>query len=648
MRAEGRLGSASVSAVAVFIALLLAIGALAALSPTVSQLFSANREGLRERGERGAELVRIYVHSTDETELGEPIITIINSHDRPSILTDYVVVSRRGEVLAAGKVGGSLSGLRLEPGERVDMRPGDLGLSYATFAEMADAVKAIYFRTAEGNSFGSSYGPPPDDDARITYSFSTTRSYAIEIPSTTTSYSYSIDGTFPTLGEALVVKNVVLVDRNGFVRGGATNGQRWSDGSFSPSRIMLSGRLSTGPDSVPMGGYYGVPDWGTDPDGSCLDIYKRDDTCPQYIEMVEIHPREYFSPGGSATAQAYYARFAAETQVVWNQLESRTYTVTAQRPVRVENYPYGIPGTYTPAIPATYTSYIARVLTYSTTMVLSRYTMTYTTTVTTPVTVWPEGGLVKFAPVFDPHPTTYQRLSGECSVPYSGGGWKTCSFTINVPSGPLRGIAIKEVGYIITDIQGLVSYRYVTVKGPWGNYMPGYNVDSWSVTNLPVGSVTFTLGVYASNRGSAKLIAWVVYEFFWSRPTATATILASDLGEQVRRAVNGSQLSGDAVASLAGTVQPGQVIKVNAPIILLNYVYFIRTDPTDLPPSPSPRSGGGASYSGRMWCEVTTELRPAPDGGGGDGGGGPAGSVGGIDVYMPKWLEYKLVRCQPL
>jgi hypothetical protein len=107
--------------------------------------------------------------------------------------------------------------------------------------------------------------------------------------------------------------------------------------------------------------------------------------------------------------------------------------------------------------------------------------------------------------------------------------------------------------------------------------------------------------------------------------------------------VNGSQLSGDAVASLAGTVQPGQIIKVNAPIILLNYVYFIRTDPTDLPPPPSPRSGGGASYSGGMRCEVTTELRPAPD-----GGGGPAGSVGGIDVYIPKWLEYKLVRCQPL
>jgi hypothetical protein len=685
MRAEGRLGSASVSAVAVFIALLLAIGALAALSPTVSQLFSANREGLRERGERGAELVRIYVHSTDETELGQPVITIINSHDRPSILTDYVVVSRRGEVLAAGKVGGSLSGLRLEPGERVDMQPGDLGLSYARFAEMADAVKAIYFRTAEGNSFGSSYGPPPDDEARITYSFSTTRSYAIEIPSTTTSYSYSINGTFPTLGEALVVKNVILVDRNGVVRGGATNGQRWSDGSFSPSRIMLSGRLSTGPDSVPMGGYYGVPDWGTDPDGSCLDIYKRDDTCPQYIEVVEIHPREYFSPGGSATAQAYYARFAAETQVVWNQLEARTYTVTAQRPVRMVQYPYGIPGTYTMTAPMIATS------TYTTRVPVTT-TATYVTSTTTTTTS-----------------ISSDQRSGQCTAP--SGYYLSCSFTINPPSGTFVVRAIKEVGYTISGSGS--SYlcstkvgdgiQYVKVSGPWGTYT--FTSTSWSTSgNFPAGSVTFELavrhswasmGCSATIRGwvvyellwnvptvrtttvtttylvmrttlgtttystttmvpvavwaegglvkFAPVTGWVVYEFFWSGPTATATVLASDLGEQVRRAVNGSQLSGDAVASLAGTVHPGQVIKVNAPIILLNYVYFIKTDPRDLPPSPSPRSGGGASYGGRMWCEVTTELRPAPD-----GGGGPAGRIGDIDVYIPKWLEYQLVRCWPL
>jgi hypothetical protein len=650
MRAEGRLGSASVSAVAVFIALLLAIGALASLSPTVSQLFSANREGLREGGERGAELVRIYVHSTDETELGQPIITIINSHDRPSILTDYVVVSRRGEVLAAGKVGGSLSGLRLEPGERVDMRPGDLGLSYATFAEMADAVKAIYFRTAEGNSFGSSYGPPPDDDARITYSFSTTRSYAIEIPSTTTSYSYSINGTFPALGEALVVKNVILVDRDGVVRGGATNGQRWSDGSFSPSRIMLSGRLSTGPDSVPMGGYYGVPDWGTDPDGSCLDIYKRDDTCPQYIEMVEIHPREYFSPGGSATAQAYYARFAAETQVVWNQLESRTYTVTAQRPAGMP-YPYGIPTTFTTTKVAEDTA----------------------TIVVTPVEVRAVGGNVLIGPAVS---DVVLGAQGSCGLTHSHTDYRSCSGSINTPARPNTYVTRisyevgwsvrypRSNGYGVFEGTATITLTYGSVSKSFthSNFRTSYGPLTGEWLLRPArpsgGAVSFSLTTNGackwywrdSNgdwRSETKVCDFTInvrvkiVEVLFR--TATATVLASDLGEQVRRAVNGSQLSGDAVASLAGTVQPGQIIKVNAPIILLNYVYFIETDPTDLPPSPSPRSGGVSRLSGAMRCEVTTELRRAPD-----GGGGPAGRIGGIDVYLPKWLEYHLVNCWPL
>jgi len=59
MQAKSRRGFAPISAIAIFIALILAIGMLAALSPTVSQLFAAYREGLREEGDRGAELVRI-------------------------------------------------------------------------------------------------------------------------------------------------------------------------------------------------------------------------------------------------------------------------------------------------------------------------------------------------------------------------------------------------------------------------------------------------------------------------------------------------------------------------------------------------------------------------------------------------------------
>jgi len=155
-----RKGQASVSAVVVFLSALIALGLMATLLPPIVGVLSGFREGLKERGERSSELIRIYIHSTDETENAPPVITIINGWDRESILTDYVV-ARDGRILAAGKMGGSLDGIRIPAGARIDLTPAHFGLSYSTFAEMAKAVKAIYVRTAEGNSFGSSYGPPP-------------------------------------------------------------------------------------------------------------------------------------------------------------------------------------------------------------------------------------------------------------------------------------------------------------------------------------------------------------------------------------------------------------------------------------------------------------------------------------------------------
>jgi hypothetical protein len=160
MRRKGQ-GSASISAVVVFLSALIALGLMAALLPPIAGVLSGYKAGLKETGERGSELIRIYIHSTDETEYAPPIITIINGWDRDSILTDYVVVARDGRILATGKMKGSPNGLKIPAGARIDLTPADFGLSYGAFAAMADAVKAIYVRTSEGNSFGSSYGPPP-------------------------------------------------------------------------------------------------------------------------------------------------------------------------------------------------------------------------------------------------------------------------------------------------------------------------------------------------------------------------------------------------------------------------------------------------------------------------------------------------------
>ena len=631
MAHPSRMGSAPISAVAIFIALLLGLGFLATLAPSVSQLFSGVREGLREGGERGAELVRIYIHSDDGTELGAPVITVVSAHDADSWLTDYVVVARDGSVIAAGKVGGALGGLRLPPGGRVDLDPRSLGLGYATFAELADNVKAIYFRTSEGNSFGSSYGPPPPEHLRVDRSYTTSEEAEIVLATYSTSYSYSFPTnlTLPRPGDAFVVKNVLLVDPRGFVRGGATNGQRWSDGSFDPSRIPLPTR--PGAEVVPIGGYYRVPDWGNN-GGECFYLYDRNqyDACPQFIELVEFYPVELFEPGGSAEATAYYMRFAGETQVVTNQVENLLTTVTVQGPVRPIIYPYTVPGTYTATITATY----------------SIGTSTYTTTVTMPVAVWPEGGLVKAAPIFDPYPALdYKRDT--CVVRWeSEGGSKTCSFTIHSPPG--FGIVIREIYYRVR----LSSYNcavprinHVKVTGPWGTYIR--RVASWTTTNLPYGSVSFELEAsreacrYGDSR--ARLSAWVFYELFWTR-TATATV-GADVRAWVRQALNGTSLSGDAAVDLRGTVSPGQVIKVNAPIIMLNSVYFVRTDPTPPPPPPPSTGGGGSGGVGpRMQCERVDELRPAE----GAGGGGGSYIAPGVAVREEVWVWWSYVRCVPL
>jgi hypothetical protein len=646
MRREGQ-GSASISAVVVFLSALLALGLMATILPPVSNVLSGFREGLRERGERGSELIRIYIHTANETELEPPIITITNGYDRESILTDYVVVARDGRVLAAGKMGGSLGGVRIPAGARIDLTPADFGLSYSTFAEMADEVKAIYIRTAEGNSFGSSYGPPPKISPDYQLSITQRSQHIIVIGSTTTRYNFTFNGTLPTTGDALVVKNVIFVDRNGYVRGGVTAGNKWSDGSFDPNKIPNSLAALTRTDVVPIGGYYVVPPFPMDfycyYSQGVFSVYSGCDTSPRYIEMVEFYPVEYYTPGSPVTAAAYYARYGGEMQTVYNPDLGRVVTITAQRPMTVQ-YGYGIPGTYTLMVP---------------TIAASTYTTTVTMTSTSTYIVLSTSTITSIS---------YDRRSGQCTIPSWSGYY--CSFTINPPSGSFVPRVIKEVGYTVSGSgYSSVCYyrleesgiRYVKVSGPWGTYT--FTRASWSTSgNFPAGSVTFELAVthYWREKGcSATITGWVVYELLWNVPTvrtttvtttylvtrttlgtttysttvavpvsvwaegalvkfapasgpqmiATVTVpIGGSLSGQIKSAiVNGTEtVSGDAMAHLAGAVQGGQVIKIKAPIVLLNYIYGIAASP---PAPPSGGGGGGGEIGASYVCTVDQSVQ---------------------------------------
>jgi hypothetical protein len=629
MRRKGQ-GSASISAVVVFLSALLALGLMATILPPVADVLSGFREGLRERGERGSELIRIYIHTANETELELPIITIINGYDRESILTDYVAVARDGRVLAAGKMGGSLGGIRIPAGARIDLTPADFGLSYGTFAAMADEVKAIYIRTAEGNSFGSSYGPPPKIDPDYQLSITQRSQHIIVIGTTTTSYNFTILGnlTLPTTGDALVVKNVILVDRNGYVRGGVTTGNKWSDGSFDPNKIPDSVAALTQTYVVPIGGYYAVPPFPMDfycyYSQGVFSVYSGCDTNPRYIEMVEFYPVEYYAPGSPVGVAAYYARYGGETQTVYNPDLGRVVTITVQRPVTLQYY-YGIPTTY------------IMTTTIGSTIVTSGVTQTImVTTMVTPFQIQDVGSNIVIAPLI------YNIISGSlgsCGLTHSHSNSRSCSGSINTPTKP--NTYATRIGFNVdwsARYPRSNGYKYfdgvATITLSYGSLSKRYTYsgftsslsDTWILpTASPSGgTVNFSLATngtckwyWQDSNGNWReetkvcdftITVWVEMVEVNFR-TATATLaISGNFRDQIKSAiVNGTQtLSGDAVAHLAGAVQGGQVIKIKAPLVLLNYVYGIAASPPD---PPSGGGGGGGEIGVSYVCTVDQSVQ---------------------------------------
>jgi hypothetical protein len=150
--------------------------------------------------------------------------------------------------------------------------------------------------------------------------------------------------------------------------------------------------------------------------------------------------------------------------------------------------------------------------------------------------------------------------------------------------------------------------------------------------DLPVGDVSFAFEIRmepCQQPGDGRIrgwfTGWVVYEGLWRAATATATLaIPGNFRDQIKSAiVNGTEtLSGDAVAHLAGTVQGGQIIKVKAPIVLLNYIYGIATSP----PGPPSGGGGGEVRSVRLVCTVDESAQivnppPSSSGTGSSGSG---------------------------
>jgi hypothetical protein len=412
-----------------------------------------------------------------------------------------------------------------------------------------------------------------------------------------------------------------------------TAGNKWSDGSFDPNKIPDSLAALTRMDVVPIGGYYFVPPFPTDfycyYSQGIFTVYNYCDTGPRYIEMIEFYPVEYYMPGSPVGAVAYWFRYGGLPEVVYNPDLGRVVTVTRQVPATLQ--------------------YPARVVDNIIEVKTVQYGRTLAQILTNTATLADSGNLLILGPMLDYHLFTEERCGGSGS----------CSKSFYIPAD--QSYRIVRVDYSVSVSCARWSAPWLTyaessinLDGPWGTYTssgsesligfwstgtqisfrasgrcvyvhPSY---SWATTSQP-GDVTATVKVVLMKVSEATAIRTGNIPFAVStvRNTATATFAGSiNIRDQIKRAVVNETLSGEMYAHLAGTVQGGQIIKVKAPIVLLNYVYGIAGSP----PGPPSRGGGGGGEVGsvRLVCTVdeSAQLSSSGTGSADSGSGSPSPS----------------------
>jgi hypothetical protein len=117
-------------------------------------------EKLRQEGERGSELLRIYIWSRNHTLEGEPVITILNSWGKDSEIDVLMIANRTGHVVNVLALGPPM---KIPASTAVEIRPSDLGLPYRTFGDLIQNIGGILAHTVLGNSFGSTWGMPREE-----------------------------------------------------------------------------------------------------------------------------------------------------------------------------------------------------------------------------------------------------------------------------------------------------------------------------------------------------------------------------------------------------------------------------------------------------------------------------------------------------
>ena len=212
MRASWRKGlSGAVSAIIIAVVLVAGLASASYINLTAARYNEAQMQEALRQARLGSELIRIHIHSTDGAIDSPPRITFVNAWGYESRIIQLVVVGRNMEPRATIDLRNRP--IVLPPGARLTIDPAQIGLSYPTFKRMADEVRSVFAYTEAGNSFGSTWGFPREDNlaGRTVATTVTGTTYEVwSVPSFTTinnSYrvvSYTTLGAIPNVTTASI------------------------------------------------------------------------------------------------------------------------------------------------------------------------------------------------------------------------------------------------------------------------------------------------------------------------------------------------------------------------------------------------------------------------------------------------------------
>ncbi|RLI29063.1 hypothetical protein DRO58_00760 [Candidatus Bathyarchaeota archaeon] len=304
--------STATSLIALIVIIFLVAGVLAYTSTVHFRNIKQVRGAIGQAAETHSELLRIYIHPKNESDpSSEPMVTIFNPSPREVMLKQIVAVKRDGGVLKAGMLPQSLS---IPPSSKTTIRLSALGLQFNSFLDAAQTLKVAYLITARGNSFGSTFGPPPPEILEGQVDYEENSSIEIFYYNVETEYNFTFtDFLNITGGDAYIAVNSYVLDKEGKILGGIENGQYFTSGLINPGSIPWDG---AGLYYAPIWGYFQVPEATEE-----FEVHYSDKfgggylgkARLQYIELIAIYPQEWYSLGSGATAPAPYMRYGEQT-----------------------------------------------------------------------------------------------------------------------------------------------------------------------------------------------------------------------------------------------------------------------------------------------------------------------------------------------